>query len=95
MPMQKLASNDSSMTHAAFLTVPQLAELLHVNEKKIYQLAGCGEIPGTKVTGKWIFPRQLIEDWLLENSHGGTNTDNDVTQGGAATCRFATDASSR
>jgi len=62
-------------TNSAFLTVPQLAELLHVNEKKIYQLAGVGEIPGTKVTGKWIFPRQLIEDWLLENSHGGVMHD--------------------
>lgn len=60
---------------SAFLTVPQLASLLHVNEKKIYQLAGCGEIPGTKVTGKWIFPRRLIEDWLLENSHGGVMHD--------------------
>lgn len=60
---------------SAFLTVPQLAQLLHVNEKKIYQLAGCGEIPGTKVTGKWIFPRQLIDDWLLENSHGGVMHD--------------------
>ncbi|MGQ7845106.1 substrate-binding domain-containing protein [Granulosicoccus sp. 3-233] len=60
---------------SSFLTVPQLAQLLHVNEKKIYQLAGVGEIPGTKVTGKWIFPRQLIEDWLLENSHGGVMHD--------------------
>ncbi len=54
-----------------FLSVPQLAELLHVNEKKVYQLAGCGALPGTKVTGKWIFPRKLVEDWLLESSHGG------------------------
>jgi len=60
---------------SAFLTVPELAQLLHVNEKKIYQLAGCGEIPGTKVTGKWIFPRRLIDDWLLENSHGGVMHD--------------------
>ena len=59
----------------AFMTVPELAALLHVNEKKIYQLAGCGEIPGTKVTGKWIFPRRLIDDWLLENSHGGVMHD--------------------
>lgn len=57
------------------MTVPQLAELLHVNEKKVYQMAGCGQIPGTKITGKWIFPRRLIEDWLLENSHGGVMHD--------------------
>ena len=64
-----------SRMEPAFMTVPELAELLHVNEKKIYQLAGCGEIPGTKVTGKWIFPRRLIDDWLLENSHGGVMHD--------------------
>ncbi|MDC0434351.1 helix-turn-helix transcriptional regulator [bacterium] len=64
-----------SRVEPAFMTVPELAELLHVNEKKIYQLAGCGEIPGTKVTGKWIFPRRLIDDWLLENSHGGVMHD--------------------
>jgi len=54
-----------------FLSVPELATLLQVNDKKIYQLAGSGVLPGTKVTGKWIFPRKLIEDWLLESSHGG------------------------
>jgi excisionase family DNA binding protein len=54
-----------------FLTVPELARLLHINEKKVYQLAGDGDIPGTKITGKWIFPRRLIDDWIVENSHGG------------------------
>ncbi len=80
IPVDKLVSNSAGQSRpdlstSAFLTVPQLAELLHVNEKKIYQLAGVGEIPGTKVTGKWIFPRRLIEDWLLENSHGGVMHD--------------------
>jgi len=59
----------------SFLSVPELAELLQVNDKKIYQLAGTGVVPGTKVTGKWIFPRKLIEDWLLESSHGGIMQD--------------------
>lgn len=72
---EKLLPQSASISSSPFLTVPELAELLHVNEKKIYQLAGCGEIPGTKVTGKWIFPRRLIEDWLLENSHGGVMHD--------------------
>lgn len=74
-PTDKLLPPSGGVSNSAFLTVPQLAELLHVNEKKIYQLAGCGEIPGTKVTGKWIFPRRLIDDWLLENSHGGVMHD--------------------
>jgi len=60
-----------SPSTSPFLTVPELAKLLHINEKKVYQLAGDGEIPGTKITGKWIFPRRLIDDWVMENSHGG------------------------
>lgn len=65
----------------SFLTVPELAQLLHVNEKKIYKLAGEGDIPGTKITGKWIFPRHLIEDWVAENSHGGAMTDRLIIAG--------------
>ncbi len=58
-----------------FLNVQELAELLNINEKKVYQLAGDGALPGTKVTGKWIFPRTLIDTWLIENSHGGVMND--------------------
>ncbi len=65
----------------SFLTVPELAQLLHVNEKKIYKLAGEGDIPGTKITGKWIFPRHLVEDWIAENSHGGAMSDRLIIAG--------------
>jgi len=70
-----------NQTNNTFLTVPELAQLLHVNEKKIYQLAGEGDLPGTKITGKWIFPRHLIEDWIAENSHGGALTDRLIVTG--------------
>jgi len=65
----------------SFLTVQELAKLLHVNEKKIYKLAGEGDIPGTKITGKWIFPRHLIEDWIAENSYGGAMSDRLIIAG--------------
>jgi putative molybdopterin biosynthesis protein len=42
----------------------QVARYLGVNEKKIYALAKAGKIPGTRVTGKWTFPRKLIDDWI-------------------------------
>ncbi len=58
-----------------FLSVKQLAHLLHLNEKKVYQLAAEGDIPCTKVTGKWLFPTTLIEHWIHENSHGGVLND--------------------
>lgn len=59
----------------AFMTVKQVADYLHLNEKKVYALANDGGIPATKVTGKWIFPRELIDRWLLESSHGGMLSD--------------------
>jgi excisionase family DNA binding protein len=58
-----------------FMSVKQVADYLHLNEKKVYTLVSEGKIPGTKVTGKWMFPRELIDRWILESSHGGLLTD--------------------
>lgn len=58
-----------------FLNARQLAEYLQINEKKIYALANDGQLPGTKITGKWLFPKSLIDNWLFESSHGGVLTD--------------------
>lgn len=62
-------------TEPRFLSVRQVADYLQVNEKKIYALASEGKIPGTKITGKWLFPRDLVDQWLLESSHGGVLAD--------------------
>jgi len=48
----------------SFLSTKQVAELLDVNEKMIYTLVADKGLPATKVTGKWIFPRHLVEQWL-------------------------------
>lgn len=64
-----------------FMSVRQVADYLHLNEKKIYALASEGDIPATKITGKWLFPRHLIDQWLLESSHGGVLTDRIVVVG--------------
>jgi len=64
-----------------FLSVKQVAEYLQINEKKVYALANEGRIPGTKITGKWLFPRDLIDQWLMESSHGGVLTDRLVLAG--------------
>ena len=58
-----------------FLTAKQAAALLHINEKKVYSLASEGSIPATKITGKWLFPLNLIEQWLVDNSHQGVLSD--------------------
>lgn len=47
-----------------FLTTKEVAQLLHVNDKMVYSLVNEKGLPATKVTGKWLFPRRLVEDWL-------------------------------
>ena len=58
-----------------FMSVKQVAEYLHINEKKVYSLVNEGKIPATKVTGKWMFPRELVDRWMLDSTHGGLLTD--------------------
>lgn len=54
-----------------FMSVRQLSHYLHLNEKKIYSLVNDGHIPATKITGKWMFPRELIDKWMLDSTHNG------------------------
>jgi len=58
-----------------FMCVKQVAAYLHLNEKKVYALVNEGRIPATKVTGKWMFPRELVDRWMLESTHGGLLSD--------------------
>lgn len=64
-----------------FLSVKQVAEYLNLHEKKVYALVSEGKIPGTKITGKWLFPRELVDKWMLESSHGGLLTDRLIVAG--------------
>ncbi len=63
------------------MTVRQVADYLSLNEKKVYALVAEGKLPGTKITGKWMFPRELVDQWLIETSHGGVLTDRLVLAG--------------
>jgi putative molybdopterin biosynthesis protein len=46
----------------------QVAGYLGINEKKVYALAKAGKIPSTRVTGKWTFPRKLIDAWIEQSA---------------------------
>ncbi|MGF1660812.1 MAG: helix-turn-helix transcriptional regulator [Rubrimonas sp.] len=47
-----------------YLTTREVAALLRVRERKIYEMAAAGEIPCRRLTGKLLFPRADIERWL-------------------------------
>ncbi len=53
-----------------FMQVREVARYLGVNEKKVYFLAKAGKIPCTRVTGKWTFPKSLIDRWIEESASG-------------------------
>ena len=46
------------------LSTKEVAKFLNVNEKMIYSLVSEKGLPATKVTGKWLFPRHLVEQWV-------------------------------
>lgn len=53
-----------------FLTTRELAALLRVKERKVYDLAAEGALPVRRVTGKLLFPRVEIEEWLAAGASG-------------------------
>ncbi len=57
-----------------YLTVPELAELLRLKERKIYDLAASGEVPCSRATGKLLFPALEIRAWIERAKSGGDNT---------------------
>jgi putative molybdopterin biosynthesis protein len=48
------------------LTTKELAKLLRLNEKKVYQLIKEGGIPHVRIAGKWLFPKGHIVRWIDE-----------------------------
>jgi putative molybdopterin biosynthesis protein len=53
-----------------YLTTRELAELLRLGERKVYDLASSGEIPCVRATGKLLFPRAEITAWLASSRTG-------------------------
>ncbi len=46
----------------------EVAEFLGVNEKMVYALISEKGLPASKITGKWIFPKHLVEQWVENNT---------------------------
>ena len=47
-----------------YLTTKEVAALLRVRERKVYDLAAAGGIPYRRITGKLLFPRTEILAWI-------------------------------
>ena len=51
-----------------FLTTKEVAQILNINEKMVYGLVSEKGLPASKITGKWLFPRNLVEQWVEINT---------------------------
>jgi len=47
-----------------FMDTQQVSDYLGVHEKQVYTLIHDRGLPATKITGKWLFPRHLVDRWL-------------------------------
>ncbi len=52
----------------ALLSTKEVARYLGVNEKMVYTLVSDKGLPASKVTGKWIFPQHLVDQWVEANT---------------------------
>ncbi|SDI30364.1 DNA binding domain-containing protein, excisionase family [Ferrimonas sediminum] len=64
-----------------FMNAKEVAEYLDLNEKKVYAMANEQQLPGTKVTGKWLFPKPMIDRWVMESCHFGMLSDRLIITG--------------
>lgn len=58
------------------MSVEEVASELGVSKTTIYTMAREKEIPHTKVRGRILFHRPTIEHWLIINTEGGEQIEN-------------------
>ena len=55
---------------AQYLTTRELADLLRIGERKVYDMASSGAVPHVRAMGKLLFPRAEINAWLTASRSG-------------------------
>jgi putative molybdopterin biosynthesis protein len=55
-----------------YLTSKEVADLLRIKERKLYDLVAEGRLPVTRATGKLLFPRTVLAAWLEGHTNLGS-----------------------
>ena len=50
------------------MSAKELSKYLRINEKMIYRLVQESRLPAVRIGGKISFAKELIDDWILENT---------------------------
>lgn len=61
-----------------YLTTAEVAAYLRLKERKVYDLVRQGEMPCVRITGKLLFPRRVIDLWLMKHLEGDEGTGHPV-----------------
>jgi excisionase family DNA binding protein len=76
---------NSTSDSTQFLTTKEVAELLRIKERKLYDLVSAQEIPCVKATGKLLFPKVELMHWIrtgeLNAGNSATNVRPNVVAG--------------
>jgi excisionase family DNA binding protein len=69
-PHSEWTMPDNTAPDPEFLTVKELADLLRLKERKVYDLAASGAVPCSRATGKLLFPAAQIREWIARAQSG-------------------------
>jgi putative molybdopterin biosynthesis protein len=50
---------------AELLTTDEAAAHLRMSERKLYELVAAGAVPCSKATGRWLFPKEALDRWVM------------------------------
>ncbi len=53
------------------MNTKEVAQYLGINEKQVYMLIREKKVPATRITGKWVFPKTLIDEWIAVSAQQG------------------------
>jgi putative molybdopterin biosynthesis protein len=53
------------------MNTKEVASYLDIHEKQVYALIKSGRIPASRATGKWIFPKKIIDAWIESQAGAG------------------------
>ncbi len=51
--------------HAIWMTLEEVAEHLRLSRSKVYEMAQRGEIPCSKIAGRWRFHKVEVDEWAI------------------------------
>jgi putative molybdopterin biosynthesis protein len=65
------------------LDAREVAEYLRIHMRQVYRLIKERKIPATKITGKWLFPKKLIDEFIMNSARERIGTPSEKTTSGS------------